>query len=66
LPAQGPLLVLQDTTLLDFTAHPATTGLGHLVHRKHFGLLAHSALLTSADGVPLGVLHQHVWARDPK
>jgi Transposase DNA-binding/Transposase Tn5 dimerisation domain len=64
-PAQGPLLVLQDTTLLDFTSHPATTGLGHLIHRKHAGLLVHSALLISATGVPLGVLHQHVWARDP-
>jgi hypothetical protein len=64
-PADGPLLVVQDTTLLDFTAHPATTGLGHLIHRKHFGLLAHSALLVRADGVPLGLLHQHVWARDP-
>jgi len=61
----GPVLVVQDTTLLDFTAHPATTGLGHLIHRKHFGLLVHSALLVRADGVPLGVLHQHAWARDP-
>jgi hypothetical protein len=66
LPAEGPLLVVQDTTLFDFTAHPATTGLGHLVHRKHVGLLAHSALLLSAAGVPLGLLHQHVWARDPR
>jgi hypothetical protein len=66
LPEAGPLLVVQDTTLLDFSAHPATTGLGHLSSRQHRGLLAHSALLVSAAGVPLGLLHQHVWARDPK
>jgi hypothetical protein len=66
LPESGALLVVQDTTLLDFTRHPATTGLGHLIHRKHFGLLAHSALLLSDAGVPLGLLHQQVWARDPQ
>src|SRR4029079_5068561 len=37
-PAADPLLVVQDTTLLDCTTHPATSGLGHLIHRKHFGL----------------------------
>jgi hypothetical protein len=62
----GPVLVIQDTTLLDFTSHRATTGLGHLIHRQHVGLLVHSALLVSSAGVPLGLLHQHVWARDPK
>src|SRR5438552_1306557 len=54
LPEHGRVLAIQDTTLLDFTAHPATTGLGHLIHRKHFGLLVHSALLVSDAGVPLG------------
>lgn len=66
LPDEGLLLVLQDTTLLHFTGHPATTGWGHLIHRKHVGLLVHSALLVSGVGVPLGLLHPHVWARDPK
>jgi hypothetical protein len=66
LPDTGPLLVVQDTTLLDFTRHPATTGLGHLIHRHHTGLLVHSALLLSDAGVPLGLVHQHVWARDPQ
>ena len=28
LPARGPILAVQDTTDLDFTDHPATTGLG--------------------------------------
>lgn len=65
LPADGPLLAIQDTTALDFTPHPATQGLGYLGHPQHFGLLLHSVLLASADGVPLGLLHQQAWTRDP-
>jgi hypothetical protein len=59
------LLVLQDTTSLDYTAHPKTTGLGPLETAKRQGLLVHSALAVSTAGVPLGILDQQVWARDP-
>jgi hypothetical protein len=59
------LLVLQDTTSLDYTAHPQTTGLGPLETAKRQGLLVHSALAVSSAGVPLGILDQQVWARDP-
>lgn len=58
------VLAVQDTTDLDFTRHPATTGLGHLMG-SHRGFLMHSVLAVSPDGVPLGLLHQHLWARDP-
>jgi hypothetical protein len=63
LPSAGPLLAIQDTTALDFAAHPATAGLGYLTAEGNRGLLAHSTLLASAEGVPLGLLDQHVWAR---
>jgi len=63
LPNSGVVLAIQDTTALSFTHHRATTGLGHLTHRKSRGLLVHSVLAASADGLPLGLLHQHVWAR---
>jgi hypothetical protein len=66
LPQAGPLLALQDTTALDFTAHPATAGLGYLTAAGSHGLLAHSTLLASADGIPLGLLSQHLWARPPE
>jgi hypothetical protein len=65
LPATGPLLALQDTTTLDFTAHPATRALGYLGDLKHAGLCVHSVLVADTHGVPLGVLHQEVWTRDP-
>lgn len=59
------ILALQDTTALDFTAHPALVGAGPLAHPAQTGLWVHSVLAVSGDGVPLGLLHQHVWTRDP-
>jgi len=59
------ILVLQDTTELNFTQHPATRGLGPLHRPTQQGLLVHSALAASPAGVPLGVLHQAVWTRAP-
>jgi len=56
--------VVQDTTALDFTAHPATQGLGHLDSTYTRGLKVHSALALTPTGVPLGLLYQQVWSRD--
>lgn len=61
---QTTVLVIQDTTELDFTSHPATTELGYLDHPKHRGLKVHSALAATTEGLPLGLLHQEVWTRD--
>jgi hypothetical protein len=58
------LLLLQDTTELDYTSHPNTTGLGHLDNALCWGLKVHSGLAATTDGVPLGLLHQQVWTRD--
>lgn len=62
----GLVLAVQDTTDLDFTHHPATKGLGPLEHPALWGLKVHSVLSVSDQGVPLGLLHQAVWARDPE
>jgi hypothetical protein len=63
---QVPLvLAVQDTTYLDWTDHPATTGLGPLVSVHQQGLLAHTTLAITPERVPLGLLAQQVWARDP-
>jgi hypothetical protein len=58
------VLAVQDTTYLDWTAHPDTEGLGPLASASHQGLLAHSTVGFSEERVPLGVLAQQVWARD--
>lgn len=64
--AKGPLvLAVQDTTEVDWTGHPATTGLGPLGHPACQGLHVHSTLAFTPERLPLGLLAQHVWARDP-
>jgi hypothetical protein len=60
------VLAVQDTTYLDWSAHPATQGLGPLSNDYQQGLLAHSSLAITPERVPLGVLAQQVWARDPQ
>ena len=63
--SSGPILVPQDTTELDFTTPLRLRHLGQLAHAKHCGLFVHSALALTDQGIPVGLLHQHVWERDP-
>jgi Transposase Tn5 dimerisation domain/Transposase DNA-binding len=65
LPDLGMILTIQDTTAIDLTGHPATAGLGYLAHPARSGLFLHSTLAISGSGVPLGLLDQRTWARDP-
>jgi hypothetical protein len=58
------VLVVQDTTSLDYTSHPGTTGVGPLEATNHQGLFVHSSLAVTLSGVPLGLVDQHSWARD--
>jgi hypothetical protein len=57
------VLAIQDTTELDYSHHRGTHGLGGISKAGARGLKVHSVLAASADGVPLGVLHQQVWSR---
>jgi hypothetical protein len=60
------VLILQDTTVFDYTSHPNTEGLGpYSTSLNTLGLLMHSVLVVTTTGVPLGVLYQDIWARDP-
>ena len=58
------ILAVEDTTELDWSHHPATTGLGPIHTKKHVGLLLHTTLAFTPEAIPLGILHEHVWARD--
>ena len=60
------LLSIQDTTDLNFTHHGKKQDMGHLDHPFSKGLKVHSSLVVSEQGVPQGLIYQHVWARDPK
>jgi Transposase DNA-binding/Transposase Tn5 dimerisation domain len=61
---QGRILILQDTTSFDFSHHPQTQGLGPLENVVCQGFFAHTALATTPEGVPLGLLAQQTWVRD--
>jgi hypothetical protein len=61
----GPILVPQDTSDFDFTSPGRARTLGQLAHAKHFGFFVHSALGLTDRGLPLGLLHQHLWMRPP-
>ena len=58
------VLVVQDTTSLNYITHPGTEGLGPLENAHARGFLLHSALAVSEEGEPLGLVHQEPWARD--
>lgn len=60
------ILAIQDTTSIDLTDHPATSGIGYLDHRKSLGLKVHSTFAVTINGVPLGLTNQQVWAREPE
>lgn len=57
------VLAVQDTTYVDFTSHRATRGLGRVTTPGIQGFFAHSCLAVAPDGVPLGLLGQHLWVR---
>jgi len=61
------ILAPQDTTILDYSTHPMSEGLGPISHVNHtlVGLLLHDTLAFSEGGTPLGVLDAQCWARDP-
>jgi len=61
---EGVVLAVQDTTSLDYSRHPATTGLGVLNDAKHQGFVVHTTLAMTPERVPLGLLAQEVWTRD--
>lgn len=58
-------LAIQDTSLLDYSHHSQTTGLGPIgtTQQQMQGLVMHSVLVTTLAGLPLGVISQHLWAR---
>jgi transposase Tn5 family protein/transposase-like protein len=58
------VLVLQDTMTLSYNTCPQSTGLGPVGKAGTHGLLVHSGLAVTPEGLPLGIVYQQVWARD--
>jgi len=62
------VLAVQDTTTLNYTAHPATDGLGPISKKNDnaVGLVLHDTMAFTVEGTPLGLLDVQCWARDPQ
>jgi len=66
--AHPVVLVPQDTTFLNYSAHPGTQGLGPIGTKLEggpIGLVLHNSHAFTPQGVPLGVVSADCWARDP-
>jgi hypothetical protein len=65
------ILTVQDTSYLIYTSHKKTKGLGRISMKKgksvaeinSNGLLMHSSLALTTEGLPLGLLHQKIFPR---
>ena len=59
------VLVVQDTTYLNYSTHESVEGLGPIGDSRTSaqGLIMHSALAVTPSGLPLGLLAQRIWAR---
>jgi hypothetical protein len=71
----GEYLLIEDTTLLDYSSHPRTEQLGFIGNGRGRGLNLHSTLAVrvegwkseaEAEGVAVGLLGQTCWARTRK
>jgi hypothetical protein len=59
------VLAVHETTEANGTNVRVTEGLGPLGHPACHGLLVHTTLAITPERVPLGLLAQQVWVRDP-
>lgn len=60
------ILSVQDTTMLNYTSHKKTEGLGDFgAGPDDKGLIVHSSLAVTTRGIALGLLDQKIWTRDP-
>ena len=65
------ILALQDTSYFVYTNHPKTKGLGKMSLKKgknvqkiySNGLMAHTCLAVTTEGLPLGLLDQKIFSR---
>lgn len=68
--AKGEKIVLsvQDTTSLNYSTHPAATGLGLIGSTQEgpIGLLVHDTMAFNLEGTPLGLMDAQCWARNPE
>ena len=63
---QQQVLLIQDTTEVDYQQHPTTTGLGPIGNGSHHGYLLQSVLaVVPQSREVLGLIHQEPFLRQP-
>ncbi len=65
---QAVVLAVQDTSLLNYSAHPHTQGLGPIGTDSQegvLGLVLHDTMVYNLERTPLGLADVQCWARDP-
>jgi hypothetical protein len=60
------VLHIQDTTELDYSSKKSLQGTGPLSEESRQGFFAHNEYVVQADGLPLGLWHTDIYARDPQ
>ena len=62
------VLIIQDTSFLNYSNMISSSDLGPIgkLHSSSMGLVMHTSMAITAHGLPLGLLHQKIWARDPE
>lgn len=65
--SEAVVLAVQDTTSLNYSAHPAVEMLGLIGSEVDgpTGMLVHSTLAFNLSGTPLGLVDVQCWTRDP-
>lgn len=65
---RGRVLMIQDTTEIDFTRHRAADGLGPIGNGRGRGMLLHSTLALDSEGAGelLGLANQELFCRRPR
>jgi len=64
----GVVLAVQDTTFLNYSAHPATEDLGPIgsTETGPVGIVLHDTMAFTPEGTPLGLVDIQCWVRDPE
>lgn len=58
------VLLIQDTTTLNFTGQQKRADIGPLNHEKHKGILLHPTIAVTPERLCLGVIDTYHWARE--
>jgi hypothetical protein len=67
--SQPTVIAIQDKSFLSYNSHEKTEGLGNIGKyrgTKAQGLVMHSTLAVTPRGLPLGLVNQKIWVRQPE